>query len=917
MTGSPTAHDGRSANGPPRGYVTASPPPAERLLLLLLCHPRQREFVVGDLDEEFAARLHEAADDPATRREARRWYRRMAWRSLLASWTAPPGEATERSAETERIRRREDVMELVWMDLRQAIRSLRRRPIFALAVVLTLGLAVGANTAMFSVVHAVLLRPLPYAEPDAIVRMYQGRLDDPDGRSSFSWPNLKDYREGSSAFESVAAYVESHYTLTGLERAQLVTGAEVTTDFFRVFRAVPSPGRPVLAEDTEYGAPPVVVISDDMWRGRFGADPDILGRSLELDGDGHQIVGVAPPGFDYPSGSKLWVGVQMEPEGCGAVRGCMTLSAVGRLTPGAGLVAARQEADVLAARIRAADPDHAVELAFDLQSLEEITVGPVRTGLLVLLGAVAAVLLVACVNIANLLYANWLGRQAEVAVRSAIGASRRRIVQLMLTEASLLAAVGGALGIGIAVWTLSGFQVLAAHSIPRIELVGLDWPVLLFTLVVVVDAVLIFGLAPALALSRRPLAELIKGSGPRLAGRRGSRGRAVLLAAQVAVSTVLLLGAGLLLRTLGEMGDVELGFEPDGVQTFTLGTPESGYPEPEDNMRLYGELLERLAALPGVESAAAAFGSPLSGINMSGSVIPRDRPPPPRDEIESARIRQVTPDYFDLMRIRLVRGRTFRPTEGVDDPPVVVISEATARRLWPGEDPLGKPLRLTASSGLSEPREGRRVVGIVEDVRSLALTSETGMEVYVPHAQSGGGYQTVLVRGTGGRVPDLPVLEDVVHRVDPDLALINPRTMRATVDRGLVTPRFYSGLLSAFAGLAVLLTAIGLYGVVAFQVSSRRREIGIRMAVGARSGEVVGHMTRRGLGPATFGVLAGFLGALALTRLLSGLLYNVRPHDPLTWLVVTAVVLCVVFAASTLPALRASRVAPADVLRVE
>lgn len=808
-------------------------------------------------------------------------------------------------------------MELVWLDLRQGVRALRRRPIFTLAVTLTLGFAVGANTAMFSVVHSVLLRPLPFEDPDELVRIYQARQDAPEGRSSFSWLNLKDFRSEMSSYESVGAYTTGNFTFTGTERAELVPGAEVTADFFRVFRAAPVAGRPVLREDTEWGATPVVVIGDELWRDRFGADPGAVGQVLELDGDPYEIIGVAPPGFDYPDGARLWVGVQIEPEGCGDQRGCRVLRAVGRLAPGSSLPAAREEANVLASRLREEYPDQDVQLAFNMISLEEVTVGPVRAGLLILLGAVGVVLLVACVNIANLLYANWLGRRSEIAVRSAIGASRRRIVQMMLTEAGVLALMGGTLGVGIAVWTLSGFRVLAAGSIPRIGTVGLDWSVLLFALVVVADAVLIFGLAPAFALSRRPLAELMKGSGPRATGRRAGYGRGLLLGAQVAASLVLLLGAGLLLRTLGELGSVELGYDPDGIQTFTLGTPEARYPEPEDNIRFYGDLVTRLGAVPGVEGAAAVFGSPLSGVNMSGSIIPKDRPDPPREEIESSLIRQVTPSYFDVMGIRLLRGRTFRPTEGVADPPVIVISESTARRLWPGEDALGKPVRLSASSGLREPRDGRRVVGVVEDVLSQSLMDDSGMEVYVPHAQSGSDYLTLVVRGEGHRAPNLSELEEVVRQADPDLALIQPATLRETVNREMATPRFYTSLLAAFAALAVLLTAIGLYGVVAFQVSSRRREIGIRMAVGGEAGRIVRQIMQGALAPATLGVVAGLLGAMALTRLLGGLLYNVRPNDPLTWLVVTVVVLVVVVLASSLPASRASRVAPSEVLRVE
>jgi len=380
---------------------------------------------------------------------------------------------------------------------------------------------------------------------------------------------------------------------------------------------------------------------------------------------------------------------------------------------------------------------------------------------------------------------------------------------------------------------------------------------------------------------------------------------------------ILLLGAGLLLRTLGELGSVKLGYDPDGVQTFTLGTPEARYPEPEDNIRFFDDLVTRLAAVPGVEGAAAVFGSPLSGVNMSGSIIPKDRPDPPREEIESSLIRQVTPSYFDLMGIRLLRGRTFRPTEGVADPPVVVISETTARRLWPGEDPIGKPVRLTASSGMREPKDGRRVVGVVADVLSQSLTDPAGMEVYVPHAQSGSDYLTLVVRGEDHRAPSLADLEEVVRQADSDLALIRPATLRETVNREMVTPRFYTSLLAAFAGLAVVLTAIGLYGVVAFQVSSRRREIGIRMAVGGEARRIVRQIMRGALAPATLGVVAGLLGAAVLTRLLGGLLYNVRPNDPATWAVVTAVVLIVVILASSLPASRASRVAPSEVLRVE
>ncbi len=891
------------------------PPWTARAGLLLFGHPRHREAVVGDLDEEFI----EWVLPEAGRTEARAWYRRMAWRSLVAGWSATAGRGPEMSPESRRReqREREDVMDTLLRDVRHALRSLGRRPGFVATIVLTLALAIGANTAMFSVVHSVLLRPLPYDEADQLVAMWQSQQEAPDLRSSFSIPNFADYREQTEAFENLAHWRRARRTLTGSGAAELVTGVAISRDFFRVFRAEPVLGRSLAAEEIGPESARSVVISHAFWQNRLGADENVLERSLELDGLSHRIVGVAPEGFVYPAGAELWMGERVDvDDGCG--RGCRIVAVVGRLADGRTLTSAQAEAARFAPAFEALDSNMNFEIAFNLVSLEDQAIGTVRTGLIVLLAAVAMVLLIACVNVANLLYASGLKRQGELAVRAALGASRGRLVRFMLSESLVLSLVGGLAGVLLAWLTIRGFGALAGSQLPRLDGLGLSIPVLLFALILTVDTALLFGLAPAIALSRDSVSEVINGSGRGHTGARRSIGRSSLLALQVGLSVVLLLGTGLMLRSLQELQAVDLGFDPDGVDRFTVSLPEAGYGS-DEAVVFFRELTEQLSALPDVSSAAAVMGSPLGNVALGGSIARTDIPLPPRDQVPSTTIRPATVGYLRAIGIPLLRGRDFVAQDVNGGERVIIVSEMTAERLWPDEDPIGKPVFVSASAGAYP--EGRKhprtVIGIAANVRSGSLTDGDRLEVYVPHAQSGSDFMTVVMRREPGAGSALPAARVVLEDMEPDVALISPGTMRQAVADELATPRFYATILASFAGLALLLTTIGLWGVVAYQVSLRLREIGIRLAVGAERRSVVALLTRQGLVPALVGLGVGLVASAVAARVLADLLYEVRPGDPVAWASSAGLILAIAALASVFPAARASRVQPAEVLRAD
>ena len=665
-------------------------------------------------------------------------------------------------------------------------------------------------------------------------------------------------------------------------------------------------GRAFTADEDRAGGPRAIVVSYGFWQERLGGRADVLSQSVEISGVPWPIVGVAPRGFDFPSGARLWTPVRNDDQQCG--RGCVFLNGIGRLTGGATADQAQQEMRAVAAVLERDFPADNFDTTVMVQTLHDHTVGNVRLALLVLLGAVAMVLLIACANVANLALVRGAERQTEMAVRSALGAGRRNLMAYLLTEYLLLGAIGGALGLVVAWWGVDLLRVLAPANLPRLDDVRFDGPTFLFAFAVVLATTVLFGLGPSWQLSRVPLAQAMGQRGAIGAGRR-TWARSALLVAEVALSLVLLLGAGLLLRTLTALQHTNLGFSSEGLTVFTLSLPPARYPQAQV-VPTFERLDEQLGAVPGVTRVARISGLPMGPSENVQSFTRPDQPPPPPGQLPGALFRVVDVDYFSTLRIPILAGRGFLPSDREGTPTAVVISKRLADVFWPGENPVGRPIQLSRlPAGL--------VVGVVANVRSQVVASDAQPEMYVPHAQSGNRTVTYAIASALGSAQIIPAARRVVSQLDSRLPLISPGSMAELVDAQLARPRFYLVLIGLFAVLALVLAAVGVYGVVAHVVSQRTREIGVRMALGARRGEVVRLMLWQGLRPATAGVAIGLAVALGAGRVMEGLLYEVRPHDPITLVGVTGVLLAIVVLACAIPAGRASRVPPAEALRGE
>ena len=803
-------------------------------------------------------------------------------------------------------------METLLQDLQSGLRGIARRPAFAAAVVLTLALAIGVNTAMFSVVNAVLLRPLPFPHPERLLLLFQANDRDPILRGLASDPNFRDWQAARS-FESMASYRGSKLALSGNGDPEVVEGRRVSEDFFRVLGQQMLLGRAFTRAEIAENAPGRAVISESFWTTRFQRSPAVLGRVLTINGKPHEIVGVATASFDFPNHSQLWINDGINREDCG--RGCVVINVIGRLAPSVSTAQAAAELSTITSRIQKTDPASASRLVVNLESLQENTVGSVRRGLWVLFGAVGIVLLIACANVANLLFSAAAGRRIEIAVRTSLGASARRLLRQLLTESLLLSALGAVFGTVLAYFTVQGLGAWAGGSIPRFEGASIDGIVLGFTTLVMVLAALLFGLAPAIWLTRADAGHALTSARGIVSGRsRTLLGRAALITSQVALSIMLLIGTGLLLRTLYELNSVNLGFRTDRVETALITLPPAKYPEPAAVVRAFAELQRRLVQLPGVESVGGIAGAPLGTLGYGASFQPLDRPAAPNGEGPSAAFRPTLPGYFETLGIPLLRGRTFTSADTYDRPHVAIVGRALAERVWPGQDPVGKQIRLDGSAGFDEDQP-RTIVGVVGDVRSLDLKTVSDRELYIPHAQSGSSNLSIVIRSRPGTGSLLPQVRQQLHSIDPDVPFRSEGRLSDDVESQLATPAFYSTLLALFAGLALVLSAVGLYGVVSYQMSLRRREVGVRIALGARMYSVVRLIAWQGIRPAVLGVVLGSAGATASVRIMRALLFNTSTDDRLTWVIVVLSVLVVTAVASTLPALRAARVTPAEALR--
>ncbi|MGH7481513.1 MAG: ABC transporter permease [Longimicrobiales bacterium] len=809
-------------------------------------------------------------------------------------------------------------MEQLMGDIRFACRSLLRRPAFASVAVLTLALGVGATTAIFSVVNGVLLRPLPYPDAERLVALWQANRQGADGGEGrvVSHPNFLDWRADSRTIEAMALYTPGTSILTGQSAgAETVPVGVVTADFLEVMGATPVLGRGFLAEEDVPNGREVVVVSHGFWQDRLGGRADVLGQTIELSGRARQIVGVAPPGFDFPRGARLWLTARNDDDTCG--RACVYMSAVGRLADGTTVEAAGAELAGIAARLEEAYPQANTNVTAAVVPLQEMLVGDVAESLLILLLAVAMVLLIACANVANLLLVRGAARTEEVAVRAALGAGRRRLLVQLLTESLVLAVVGGLTGVVLAWWGVEALLGAAPADLPRLDEVRLDGASLGFALGLSAVTAVLFGLAPSLALARLPIATVLRQGGRGESGPAADRGRSALLVAEVGLSLMLLLGAGLLLRSFAELQRIDPGFRTGDVAQFTIALPSVRYPEPDDAVRTIDELSRRLEALPGVREVGNVSGGVPLGPSVNVTSFTRaDRPPPEPGQAPSAVIRAVDPGFFETLDIGMIRGRGFTETDRQGAQPVVVVNQALVDAVFGGEDPIGKQIELGINFGFAEDAP-RTVVGVFPALRTLNVQSEPLPELWLPYAQAGAGSTTFLLHSGTTPAATLRAARDVVLGMDRDVAQIRPGAMADLLGEQLARPRFLFLLLSLFAVLAVVLAAVGIYGVVAYVVARRTREIGVRMALGASRRKVLVLVLRQGMKPAALGIGLGLAGALLGARIMEGLLYGIATTDPMTFVIVPILLLGVTGAACLLPARRAARIPPATALRNE
>ncbi len=791
-------------------------------------------------------------------------------------------------------------------DLTYALRSLIRNPGVSAIAVLTLALGIGANTAMFSVIYAVLLRPLPLREPDRLVTIWAS-IPHLNIRAAFVEYNTfaEWWRARSRSFDSMAAFTPTSATLSLGDQPQRVKVLRVSAAYFSVIGVKPVLGRDFLPEEDQPGAARVAVLSDGLWKRSFGSDRGVLGRSITLDKNNYAVVGVLPADFDLASEDVLTPIAQSTARGPGEP----SVGTYARLKRGVSVRAAQAEIDSLCRGWLDQYP-YPKDWGARVWTLRDFLVRDVRTSIVVLEVSVALVLLIACANVANLLLARAGARQREIAVRSALGAGRGRIVRQLLTESALLGTAAAALGLPLA-WVAVRALVAADVSLPFLKRVSVNAPVLLFTVAAAVLTTILFGLAPAVAAAQAGLAENLK-EGGRGAGEgvHRSRFRGALVIAEVALALLLVIGASLTIRSLARLQAVDPGFRPEGVLTTSLALPDSSYHDAARRVVFFRTLLERIAAIPGVKGAGMVSHLPFGGTKSGTDVVVEGAPPPARGDRLIAFLRTSDPEYFRTLRVPLRRGRFFTPRDP-SGPPAAIINETMARRCWPGQDPVGK--RFSTGG----PGTWLTVVGVIADMRSTSLADEPDLEYYLPHAMYPMPSMTLVVRTTMDPLRLTPAIGAAVHELDKDLAVSDVATLEQSVSRSISARRFSATLLGSFAGLALILAAVGIYGVISYSVTRRTREIGIRIALGAARGRIAAMIVGRALLLGASGIGIGVAASLALTRLLSSILYGVSPTDPAVFAAASFFLLAISALAAYLPARRAARVNPIIALRHE
>ena len=830
--------------------------------------------------------------------------------------SAPPRRVLPSAAQVHPLR--PSLMDTFLRDIRYSLRRLQKSAGFTLVVVLTLALGIGANTAIFSVVNAVLLRPLPYREPERLVTVLHWYRGVNGIEAVVSPPAYREYRDRAKSFESLAAEMGQSLNLTGMGDPQRVSALRVSGQYFKVMGVGPQLGRALLPEEDEVGRNQVVVLSDGLWKRNFGADPRVVGKTIQLNARDYEIVGVMPQGFRdfFNNNADIWTPLALEPrafEGWGNE----FLNVVARVKPGVTMEQAQGEMRAFAEQLKRDRPDTWPDTwTLKVTSLNQLATGKIRPALLMLLGAVGLVLLIACANVANLLLARAAGRMKEIAIRSALGADRGRLVRQLLTESVLLALAGAVVGLGLAYWTVRAIVTLTPN-IPRADEIGVDPTVMLFTLVVAVVTGLLFGLAPALQTSRADLQTTLREGGR--TGTTELTGRALrraLVVAETALALMLLVGAGLLIKSVARLQGVDPGFDPDRLLTFTLSLPRAKYASDTAQIQYFDRVLPAVAAVPGVRGVAATSVLPFGGswttstFTLEGHTATESQPNPWGD------MRSINADFFRTMGVQVVEGRAFAETDGPGAPLVAVVDEEFVRKYSRERSAVGRRISFRNVPGDSVP-EWRTIVGVVRHTMHEGLDAEPRLQWYLPYRQRGEPELTLAERTAGEPLAMARAVREAVRSVDRDIPLADIKAMEAWLEQSLGQRRLSMFLLGGYAGVALLLASLGLYGVMSYSVAQRQREIGVRMALGARRGTVLGLVIRQGMGLVLSGVALGLLAAFALSRLLTAQLYSVKPTDPGTFALVALTLSAVAFVALLLPAMRATRVDPAVVLREE
>ncbi len=818
-------------------------------------------------------------------------------------------------------------MESLLLDLRHALRALRRTPGFTLTAILSLALGLGATNAMFAVVNGVLLRPPPYAEPDRLVLVWTTSPSRNMTRLPSSEPDFRDFRRQAQAFEEISAYSTGDHSLQTAEVPERVRGLSVAGDMLKVLKVHPALGRGFLPEEEIFGQHRVVLISQGLWKRRFGKDPAVLGKSLNLDGQEHTIVGVLPPEVDFPRPDvTVWVPLAFEPGQPQSSRGNRSLEILGRLRPGITMERANKELETISRRLEQEHSENS-GLSATALSLHEYRVGDLSTGLFVLMGSVAFVLLIACANLANLLLARGGARRKEMAIRTTLGATRGRLVRQLLTESVLLSVLGSAVGTVLAWVSMDGLLALAPNELSLVGVV-LDLRVSAFALAVAVITGMIFGLVPALRLSGDALAGAIRESS--ISSPSGNRLRASLVVAEVALTVMLLVGAGLLLRSFQRLIQVSPGLSAERVLTVSVSLPSEKFSKPAQVSSFTQQLQERFTAFPSVESSGAIFPLPMDGHSWKVPCSVEGRPEPEKlEDVPLVDVRVVSGELLRSLGISVMKGRPFGPEDGPDSQRVVLLNQAAARAFFPDEEPVGKRLWtgppehflpediLSQLPGHAFPR--LTVVGVVKDVRSQGPRMPAIPEVYLPVTQQDDPVPGLVftLKSASDPVILIPLVRKALAEVDPALTLGEVKTMEAWMEGSVAQPRFYAVLLTLFAGLSMALAMVGVGGVMGYSVSQRTREFGIRMAIGSTAQQVMGLVFKRGFLWVGSGLALGLVGALSLTRVISSLLFNVSAVDPGTYAAVVLGLATVAGLSIYLPARQATRVDPATALRPE